>query len=162
MIVNVVGLGTDIVAVTRIERLITTRGAAFLRRWFSNAEIAYCHGKARPGEHFAARVAAKEAVVKALRLQWEGPVQWPQIEIVNDSLGVPSVQLTGDVLRTAQSAGVGEVLVSLSHCTDYATAVALAMPAIGSGNSQTVRPNPGESGAPDPQRKPLPESESCG
>jgi holo-[acyl-carrier protein] synthase len=118
-------VGTDIVAVGRIAALIRDRGAAFLDRWFTAREIGYCSGKAVPSRHFAARFAAKEAVVKALPVDWDGPLPWRSIEIGNDPRGVPSVSLSGAILDAAARAGVGEIKVSLSHCDEYATAVAL-------------------------------------
>ena len=119
------GAGTDIVSVTRIANLIREHGAAFLERWFTKAEIEYCSGKAVPSRHFAGRFAAKEAVVKALPGHWEGPLPWRWIEVVNDGRGAPSVRLSGAVLEVATQAGVGDIRVSLSHCDEYATAIAM-------------------------------------
>ena len=117
-------VGTDIVPVGRIAALMRDRGATFLERWFTAREIDYCSGKAVPSRHFAARFAAKEAVVKALPLAWDGPLPWGSIEIVNDRRGAPVVTLSGALLEAATLAGVGEIKVSLSHCDEYATAVA--------------------------------------
>jgi holo-[acyl-carrier protein] synthase len=119
------GLGTDIVAIARIAALMRARGAAFLERWFTAGEIGYCSGKAVPARHFAARFAAKEAVVKALPVVWDGPLPWRSIEIINDPQGAPSVSLSGAILDAAAKAGVGDIRVSLSHCDEYATATAL-------------------------------------
>jgi holo-[acyl-carrier protein] synthase len=119
------GVGTDIVAVGRIGALMRDRGAAFLERWFTAREIDYCSSKAVPSRHFAARFAAKEAVVKALPVAWDGPLPWRSIEIANDPRGVPSVRLSGAILDAATRAGVGEISVSLSHCDEYAIATAL-------------------------------------
>ena len=116
--------GIDIVSVARIAKLMDARGADFLERWFTTTEIDYCNGKAVPSRHFAARFAAKEAVVKVLPGQWDGPLPWRSIEIVNDRRGAPSVLLSGAVLEVARQAGVEEIAVSLSHCDEYATAVA--------------------------------------
>lgn len=120
-------VGTDIVSVARITALMRDRGVAFLERWFTAGEIDYCLTKAVPGRHFAGRFAAKEAVVKALSMAWDGPLPWRSIEIVNDPRGVPSARLSGPVADAAVRAGVGEVKVSLSHCDEYATAIALAV-----------------------------------
>jgi holo-[acyl-carrier protein] synthase len=102
-------------------------GDRFLRRWFTPVEIGYCAGKAVPSRHFAARLAAKEAVVKALPMVWDGPLPWRSIEIVNESRGRPVVRLSGDFSVAAQRAGVRDVRVSLSHCSEYATAIAVVM-----------------------------------
>lgn len=120
------GAGTDIVSVARIAALIEARGATYLNRWFTQAEIDYCSGMAEPSRHFAARMAAKEAVVKALPLPWDGPLPWRSIEIVTDERGAPSVRLSGTVSEAAEEAGVRDIRVSLAHCDEYATAIALA------------------------------------
>ena len=117
--------GIDIVPVARIANLIHEHGDRFLKRWFTAAEIEYCNGKAVPSRHFAARFAAKEAVAKVLPARWEGPLPWRSIEIVNDGHGAPSVRLSGSALEVAQRAGVGDIQVSLSHCDEYATAIAI-------------------------------------
>ena len=101
------------------------RGAAFLERWFTAREIDYCSRKAVPSRHFAARFAAKEAVAKALPMDWDGPLPWRSIEIINDPRGAPSVRLSGAFGDAATRAGIGEIRVSLSHCDEYAIAFAL-------------------------------------
>ena len=131
-------VGTDIVAVGRIAALMRDRGSAFLERWFTAGEIDYCSAKAVPSRHFAARFAAKEAVVKALPMAWDGPLPWRFIEIVNDPRGAPSVSLSGSILDAATNAGVGEIRVSLSHCHEYATAFALVAVTDDHDKSETV------------------------
>jgi len=121
--------GTDIVSVARIANLINDRGPLFLERWFTPQEIAYCNDKTHPSQHFAARLAAKESVVKALRSQWDGPVPWLSIEILNDERGAPHVRLSGRILESATRDGVGTIRVSMSHCEEYAIAMAIADPA---------------------------------
>jgi holo-[acyl-carrier protein] synthase len=133
-------VGIDVVAVGRIAALMHDGEAAFLERWFTPREIAYCMGKAVPSRHFAARFAAKEAVVKALPVAWDGPLPWRYIEITNDPRGVPSVLLSGAILDAATRARVGEIKVSLSHCDEYATAVALV--AVTSDQAITTGPEP--------------------
>jgi len=118
-------VGTDIVTVPRIETLIRDRGSAFLNRWFTAHEIDYCSAKAVPSRHFAARFAAKEAVLKALPVEWDGPLPWRSIEIISQPGGAPSVRLHGALLAAASRAGTSEISVSLSHCDEYATATAL-------------------------------------
>ena len=118
--------GTDIVSVARVDNLIAHHGPRFIERWFTPAEIEYCELKARPGQHFAARLAAKEAVVKALRSPWQGPLPWRRIEILHDECGAPVARLSGAVAEEANRLGIGAVQISLSHCEEYATAVAVA------------------------------------
>lgn len=118
--------GVDIVSVARIDRLIRNGGDRFLRRWFTAAEVEYCSRKAVPSRHFAARLAAKEAVTKVLPSGWDGPLPWHLIEITNNVDGAPAVRLSGAPLEIARTAGIGDIRVSLSHCDEYATAIALA------------------------------------
>jgi len=118
-------VGTDIVAVGRIAALMRDGGSRFLNRWFTSQEIDYCMLKAVPSRHLAARFAAKEAIVKAMPVAWNGPLPWRSIEIVNDPGGAPTVKLSGTVQEIATRAGIGEIRVSLSHCDEYATATAI-------------------------------------
>lgn len=121
-----VGTGTDIVSVARVAGLIETGGTRFLQRWFTAGEIAYCSSRAAPALHFAARLAAKEAVVKALRAPGDGPIPWRSIEIGHDGAGAPTVTLSDRVLETATRVGAGPLHVSLSHCDEFAVAVVVA------------------------------------
>ena len=98
---------------------------AVLRRWprleqrcFTCAERAYCNSQRRPGQHFAARIAANEAVAKALRV----PVRWREIEVIGAG-GPPAVVLVG---KTLAAAGGRKVLVSVSHSAATAVAAAVA------------------------------------
>lgn len=118
--------GTDIIEIERVQRLIEGGHDAFLTRWFTQAERAYCSGKASPAAHYAARLAAKEAVAKALRWQWTGPVPWRDIEVLHDAGGAPLVRLTGQVADWAARQSITVVEVSLSHSRLHATAVAIA------------------------------------
>jgi len=122
----IAGTGTDIVSVERISKLVRDHGDDFLERWFTPLEISYCRGKARPELHFAARIAAKEAVLKALRSPWDGPMRWRSIEIANDAAGAPEVRISGSLRDDAERAGISVIHVSLSHCDGYATAMAVA------------------------------------
>jgi holo-[acyl-carrier protein] synthase len=107
-------LGVDLVDVDRLQRLLE-RSPALESRLFSEAERDYCHSKPRPARHFAGTLAAKEAVIKAVRL---GPlVAWARrIEISRDASGEPSAAIDGH--RAALS-------ISISH--DGGMAVAVAM-----------------------------------
>ncbi len=122
-----VRVGTDIVPVARIARLAAERGDAFLQKWFTPAELAFCRAKAHPEQHLAARFAAKEAVFKAVGGDSEGPVPWHDIEVVNGTGGAPDVRLTGTIAALASDQHLDGVQVSLSHCEDYATATAVAV-----------------------------------
>jgi holo-[acyl-carrier protein] synthase len=122
-----VATGTDIVSVARMAKLARSGGTAFLGRWFTSVELDYCLSKAFPARHLAARFAAKEAVLKALRTPWRGPLPWRCIEIAGDPGGVPSVRLAGPVQQLAADADVDDIAVSLSHTDEYATATVIAI-----------------------------------
>lgn len=123
----ILGVGTDIVEIDRITALLDAGGSGFANRWFSAAEQAYCGARSRPAAHYAARFAAKEAVAKALRWRWTGPVPWREIEIVHDEAGAPGVRLQGGLAALADAVGATRLEVSLAHGRDHATAVAVAM-----------------------------------
>ncbi|MEJ1105709.1 MULTISPECIES: holo-ACP synthase [unclassified Kribbella] len=88
----------------------------------SPAELAYCAGLARVGEHLAARVAAKHAIVEALR--WPGPVPWREIEILRTPSRAPEVLLTGSIERWCRQSNLLVPRVSLTHAAGYAAALA--------------------------------------
>ncbi|MDN5744918.1 MAG: holo-ACP synthase [Nocardioidaceae bacterium] len=126
-----IGIGTDIVLVSRVTRLVGDGGTRFLERWFTPEEIAYCRSKAHPERHFAGRLAAKEATFKALGGDSERAVPWLSLAIVDNPRGAPSVRLSGDLSVHARRLGIDTVKVSLAHCEDYATATAIAVTACG-------------------------------
>jgi holo-[acyl-carrier protein] synthase len=120
------GVGIDLVSVSRIAESIKQFGERFLRRVFTTDEIAYAvSAPARTAERLAARFAAKEAAIKALRLG-EKAVNWREIEVRRLPDGDCEMVLHGDARQAANRSGIGELLVSLSHEGDYATAVVVA------------------------------------
>lgn len=121
-----VGLGVDIVEVSRI-RAILERTPAFARRAFSEAEQGYCNGTADPAVHYAARFAAKEAVVKALGTGFAEGVGIRDVEVRRAKGGRPFAVLTGGAARAAERLGVTEVPISLSHTATDAVACAIAI-----------------------------------
>jgi len=122
----IVGTGLDIVETVRLRALIERAGMRFVERWFSPGEIAYCCGKADPCIHLAARMAAKEAAVKALGLHWDGPIGWRQISVIVGESGVPALSLEGLALRAARALGASRLHLSISHCEGYAAASVIA------------------------------------
>lgn len=123
----IVGTGIDIVSVPRVRALLERDGERFLRHWFSEEEQAYCAARARPAVHLAARLAAKEAAIKALRTAWDGPVLLHDVVVVCEANGAPSLRLTGRAAGIADRAGVTGLHVSLSHDGDYAVASVIAV-----------------------------------
>lgn len=116
------GIGSDIIEVDRIQAAMNRHGERFLQRIFSPEEIRYCFSHQDAARHFAGRFAAKEAIVKALGTGFRQGVTWLDMEVLNDSLGKPEVVLT---LRLLELCGQTSVMVTISHCKQYATATAI-------------------------------------
>lgn len=116
----IVGVGCDIIEIERIARAI--KSESFIRRVFTAEEAAYCQRRGQQAAaSFAARFAAKEAVLKALGTGLrEGSLQ--EIAVDNDGLGKPLVQLSGHFAMLAKQLGVKNIQISLSHSRDFATA----------------------------------------
>lgn len=116
----IVGVGCDIIEIERIARAI--KSESFIRRVFTAEEAAYCQKRGQQAAaSFAARFAAKEAVLKALGTGLrEGSLQ--EISVDNDGLGKPLVQLSGHFAMLAKQLGVKNIQISLSHSRDFAVA----------------------------------------
>lgn len=119
---SISGLGNDIIEISRIRKSIERHGHHFINRLFTQREQDRCYKYKDPMPHFAGRFAAKEAIVKALGTGFGAQVSWHDIEILNDDLGKPVV-IISDILQNRFSNPT--ILVSISHSTDYATAVAI-------------------------------------
>jgi holo-[acyl-carrier protein] synthase len=119
--------GIDIISVHRVRALIEASGDRFVRRWFSSEEIAYCAQKAHPAEHYAARLAAKEAAVKALCPDRGERILLRDIDVVSLPSGAPRLRLSGRAASVAGERGIAEVYLSLSHCAEYAVASVIAV-----------------------------------
>jgi len=123
----IVGLGTDIVEIVRIGKMIERHGEMFLRRVYTDDEISYCQRRKESYEHFAGRWAAKEAVMKSLGTGFIRGIRWQDIEITSKSSGRPIVNLHGGARDHARRLGIDEVLITISHCRAYATATAIGI-----------------------------------
>lgn len=124
---QILGLGTDIVECARIEAMIQKHGAMFLERVYTQAEIDYCRPRRAAVQHYAGRWAAKEAILKAMGTGWAKGIGWTELEIVNLPGGQPEARLHGQAAALCRDRGVRQVLVSLSHCQEYATATAICL-----------------------------------
>ena len=116
------GIGVDIVDIERVRALVDAEGDRFLNKVFTSTEIAYCNGKARRHQHFAARFAAKEAVSKALATGWAGDFRWKDVEVTNDPTGQPRISLHGQLRERIGSA---RIQISLSHADNHVVAMAV-------------------------------------
>jgi holo-[acyl-carrier protein] synthase len=122
----IIGIGVDIVEVPRIQAVIDRHGEHFLRRVFTEQEVAYCRSGARPPERFAGRFAAKEAALKALGTGWQHGTSFREVEVTTDELGAPALRLSGHTLELSRTRGVLRWHVSLSHDRHYAVAQVVA------------------------------------
>ena len=115
--------GVDIIEIERIQRALERWGDRFLRRIYTEDEAAYCRG--RP-PNLAGRFAAKEAAMKALGTGLRG-VGWKDIEVIRNQAGAPSVLLHGRAKVRAETLGVREMSLSLSHSRNYAVAFVVGL-----------------------------------
>lgn len=116
------GIGTDIVEVGRLERATQRHGHTFLARLFTPAEIEYCESKSRRFQSYAARFAAKEALLKALGTGGRDGISWQHVEVVSGARGRPDLVLRENALQAARRLGADRVFLSLSHTSGMATA----------------------------------------
>ena len=119
---QILGLGTDIVEVNRIEKAINKTNG-FLKRVFTTKEIEYCESKPNKYERYAGRFCAKEAIAKAFGTGVRN-FNLCDIEISNDNLGKPEVKLYGSLEQRANSI---EIHLTISHCKEYGTATAIIL-----------------------------------
>ena len=118
----ILGIGNDIIEIERIRKSIDTHGLRILSKLFTTKEQDYCLKYKDPVPHFAGRFSAKEAVVKALGTGFGEHASWLDIEILNDSLGKPSVHFSNALEKRIQGTSV---LITISHCQLYVTAMAI-------------------------------------
>lgn len=123
----IVGLGTDIIEIVRIGRMVERHGEVFLNRVFTEGEIRYCQKRKESYQHFAGRWAAKEAVMKTLGTGWIRGVGWRDIEVVSQKSGRPVINIQGGAREFSDKLGIDDILITISHCRAYATATAIAM-----------------------------------
>ncbi len=115
--------GVDLIEIERLQGAVARHGDRFLKRVFTQHELAESQGKI---PSLAARFAAKEAVAKALGCGI-GPVSWQDIEIRRGHANRPELKLHGAAARLAEELSLQEWSISLSHSRDYAVAFVVAM-----------------------------------
>ena len=124
---NLIGIGIDVVEVSRIKSSLDEFGEKFLTKIFTEAEREYCQKQKTPEIHLAARFAAKEAIAKAFGTGIGKDVGWLDMEITRRASGEPEVKLSGTAANLAQEKQVCNVMVSLTHAKHYAAANAVIM-----------------------------------
>lgn len=131
------GIGVDLVQIPRMRRVVERWQERFLRRIFTDAELAYCQKRRDPVPHLAARFAAKEAALKALGIGMRSGVNWRELEVRRERGEPPVLVLSGKSRRIGEALGGQRMLLSLTHDGEYACAqaVLVAESAPGAGGS---------------------------
>ena len=123
----VLGLGTDITEVHRIQASLERYGQPFLNRIYTVGEIAYCQARKKTAaQSYAARFAAKEAAAKALGTGISRGVTWQELEVIRNRGEAPLILLHGRAAEIARARGITRLTLSLTHTTAIAMAVVIA------------------------------------
>jgi holo-[acyl-carrier protein] synthase len=118
----IVAIGIDIIEVARIREVLA-RTPAVGRRVFTTAEREYCESRgAVSAQHYAARFAAKEAMLKALHTGWRGGIGWQDVEVASHDSGAPYLLLHGKVEELFAASGATIAHLSMSHTIEHAIA----------------------------------------
>ena len=124
--VTVVGVGIDLVDLERVRALLANKGEQAMTRFFSDSERQYLATRQDATGHAAARIAAKEAVYKALQaLPGARGVGWREIEVARDPEGRPAIRLHGLAARVSDERGGLQIRISLTHSAVSAGAIAI-------------------------------------
>ncbi len=115
----IIGIGTDIIEVRRIKRLLEKQ-KRFKERIFTSGEIEYCEHKTNSAQNYAARFAVKEAFLKAIGTGWREGVAFKEIEVVNNEKGKPELVLSGKAKTISEEMETTNIQVSISHLKDLA------------------------------------------
>jgi holo-[acyl-carrier protein] synthase len=118
----ILGTGVDLAEVARIREAVERHGERFIRRIYTDAEIAYVERKANRFERYAGRFAAKEAGMKAIGTGWKRGVRWQDFEVSNLASGRPTLRLHGEAAKIAEKMGVKAISLSITHTAELGMA----------------------------------------
>jgi holo-[acyl-carrier protein] synthase len=121
----VLGIGTDMIEIERMQASFDRFGERFLARIFTPEEVTYCMRKKNAAESLAARFAAKEAGAKALGTGISRGVSWTEIEVHRRPGERPTLHWSGRAAELAQKMGVKRTSLSLTHSRQLAMAVVI-------------------------------------
>ena len=122
----IIGIGVDLISVERVQKAMERSGERFKNRVFTAAEQAYCDAMKMKYQHYAARFAAKEAVMKSFGIGWSKGVAWTDIEVINLASGQPTIKLHGKLAEIGEEKKASAIHVTISHQSGYAIATAIA------------------------------------
>lgn len=123
---SIIGLGFDVTDIPRVADIYERYRDHFLRRVFTDQEIAYCTRRRNPAPHLAGRFAAKEAAMKALGTGHSRGVMWKDVEVVRAG-GPPMLRLHGEAARIAERMQARRSLLTISHSDTLAMAQVLLL-----------------------------------
>jgi len=124
---RIIGHGIDVVKVAGIKDELESVDMRWAEQFCSSAERQQADAPPVHYRYYAGRFAAKEAVAKALGTGFAGDITWRGIEILRQDNGAPYVKLSDQVLAFANSLGITDWFISISHCDETATASAIAV-----------------------------------
>jgi holo-[acyl-carrier protein] synthase len=138
---EILGIGSHIIEVPRIGRMIEQHDEIFLRRVYTEREIHYCQARKLALLHFAGRWAAKEAIFHAIGVTPSRGIHRTDLEIRHNPVGPLKIMLRGGARDAALGRGIADFRLSISHCRTYAVAFVLALgrpgePAQGAGSNE--------------------------
>lgn len=121
----IISVGIDIIEVYRIRQTIE-RTPRFVERVYTARERDYCESKGVSRfASYAARFAAKEAALKALKTGWRGAIAWHDFEILRDRFGAPQLAINGEAARIVENLNASAVHLSMSHTSEHAIATVI-------------------------------------
>jgi holo-[acyl-carrier protein] synthase len=123
---TILGIGLDATDIPRVADVFERYGDRFLRRVFTDHEIAYCTRRRNPVPHLAGRFAAKEAAMKALGTGHSRGVLWKDIEVIRRD-GAPRLKLHGGAAALASALKVRDSLLTITHSEGLAMAQVLLL-----------------------------------
>lgn len=118
----ILGIGIDVVEVPRMEQILDRPGSRFRDRVFTASEIEYCELQGSRSASYAARFAAKEAVMKAIGKGWFDGIRWTDIEVQRGQNGKPEISLAGLAFEEFRNLGGARIHLSLTHSGNIAAA----------------------------------------
>ena len=123
---NIIGLGLDATDIERIADTLERYGDRFLRRIFTDGEVAYCTRRREPAIHLAGRFASKEAAMKALGTGHSQGVLWRDVEVIRRG-GPPQLKFHGGAARRFEAMGGRSSLLTITHSEKLALAQVLIL-----------------------------------
>ena len=119
------GIGTDLVEVSRVEKILQKWGEKFIKKVYSQNEIEYCEKKAFPSIHYAARFAAKESFLKSLGIGLGMGVKLQDIEVINNQQGSPVLIVHERIRARLDKLGINALHISITHTREHAQAIVI-------------------------------------